>query len=165
LALAATAAALGIAVPDGAAQDPAVTVDPTSPSGTEYAIPIERSRQESTGRPPRPHRRGGAVYTSPRFGQGVSRGGGGGGETGTSESPSQSQSPSQSGPAQPAGPRPQPRKPARQKHPTASRRLPPAQPISASADDGPPWGLLFGLGVLAIGLGVGMTVRRLSQAS
>jgi hypothetical protein len=60
------AALLAVSLPAVAtAQDDGVTVDPDSPTGKEYAIPLERARQEAAGA------RGSGAET-PLFGEGVS---------------------------------------------------------------------------------------------
>jgi hypothetical protein len=57
-----------------AAQDePGVHVDPGSPAGKEYEIPLEGARQEATGG--RGQESGGGRAGAPLFGAGVSRGG------------------------------------------------------------------------------------------
>jgi hypothetical protein len=48
------------------AQEPGVTVDPGSPSGKEYALPVDRARQQASKSK---QKTGGA--TSPLFGEGV----------------------------------------------------------------------------------------------
>jgi hypothetical protein len=83
--------AVAATAPLASAQERGVTVDPDSPSGTEYAIPVERARDQASpdaGKPKAPGER-----SAPLFGEGVEadsdedevaavggRGGGGGGD-------------------------------------------------------------------------------------
>jgi hypothetical protein len=57
-------AALGLAAP-AAAQDDAPQVDPNSPAGTEYRLPVDRAREQASG--------GGSAApgAAPLFGEGV----------------------------------------------------------------------------------------------
>jgi hypothetical protein len=54
--VAAAVAALTAPVPVARAQEPGVTVDPSSPSGSEYSIPLDSTRNELGGRSPSSNR-------------------------------------------------------------------------------------------------------------
>jgi hypothetical protein len=61
--------ALALAAP-AQAQDP--QVDPDSPAGTEYQLPVDRAREQAGSRGSRGSRRaGGAAAEAPLFGEGV----------------------------------------------------------------------------------------------
>jgi hypothetical protein len=61
-----------LALPTAAqAQGPGVFVDPDSPAGTEYAIPLEEARRN--GAPDAEPRRGGGGADPPLFGEGITR--------------------------------------------------------------------------------------------
>jgi hypothetical protein len=61
-----------LALPTAAqAQGPGVFVDPDSPAGTEYAIPLEEARRQ--GAPDAEPRGGGGQAGPPLFGQGIER--------------------------------------------------------------------------------------------
>src|SRR4051812_12712791 len=53
------------------AQEPGVVVDPESPSGKEYAIPLERARGEADPRGPKSSAGASAAGASTLFGAGV----------------------------------------------------------------------------------------------
>jgi hypothetical protein len=53
------------------AQEPGVFVDPDSPAGTEYEIPLEAARRD--GAPDAERRGGGGQAAPPLFGQGIRR--------------------------------------------------------------------------------------------
>jgi hypothetical protein len=137
-------------VPGGAAaQEDGVIVDPNSPTGKEYAIPLDKARRDSgTSQPKRSSDSGsGSTSTSSepdRFGEGIA-------------------------PVPQTAPR---RKPVRRKvarhgaGPAAVAGIPPltgsAPLVSASTDSGGTLTLLIVLGVLAAG-GLGFALRRVAQ--
>ena len=59
--------AFAVFVPAAAAQEDGVTVDPGSPSGKEYALPIDRAREEAATR----DKKGSGSQKAPLFGEGV----------------------------------------------------------------------------------------------
>ncbi len=61
---------LAVTAPVAAAQEDEIFVDPDSPSGKEYALPIDRARQQSAPQAPR-RASGGAPQPAPLFGSGV----------------------------------------------------------------------------------------------
>jgi hypothetical protein len=64
---------VGLLLPGPAlAQDPGggVTVDPNSPSGTEYDIPVEKARRETDGKKKKSSVKAGG-QSAPLFGEGV----------------------------------------------------------------------------------------------
>ena len=64
--MALTGAVLCTASTAASAQDDGVVVDPDSPAGKEYAIPLERERENSASKPDKDDASGG------RFGEGIS---------------------------------------------------------------------------------------------
>ena len=56
-------------VPPAAAQNDDPQVDPDSPAGTEYQLPIDRAREQASGR----SRSTGSTGNAPLFGEGVER--------------------------------------------------------------------------------------------
>ena len=78
--------AFALIVPAAAAQEDGVTVDPGSPSGKEYALPIDRAREEAATR----DGKGDGSRKAPLFGEGVrgeGAGSGAGGDDRTSGGP------------------------------------------------------------------------------
>ena len=76
---------LVVAAPPAIARDDGVSVDPDSPAGVEYAVPLDQARRDATGTPG-----GGSAGTDhgqPLFGVGIERAsagsGGGGGAKGS----------------------------------------------------------------------------------
>lgn len=69
-ALTAVMAGLGALPTNAAAQEPGVTVDPGSPAGKEYALPIDTARREGQG-DGGAKSRGASPGTTPPFGQGI----------------------------------------------------------------------------------------------
>ncbi len=61
---------LALTASTAAAQEDGVTVDPRSPAGKQYALPIDQARRDATGGGPGDRRADGARPT-PAFGQGV----------------------------------------------------------------------------------------------
>jgi hypothetical protein len=58
-----------VAAPTSSAQDSGVFIDPDSPSGREYSIPLEEARREAGG--PAPGKVALGERTAPLFGEGV----------------------------------------------------------------------------------------------
>ena len=147
-------ALLGGAPAVAPAAEPGVIVDPGSPAAKEYAIPLEKARQDAGGgsssKSSGQSSDGQAQHAQP-FGEGISSG-------------SQSSTPKTS-------------RPAKRKAPTRTRRArqtPPRPPVppaaaedtslaSASAGSGTGWTLGIVFGVLVLGAGLGITLRRLSR--
>jgi hypothetical protein len=67
--LIAAVAVLAACAPAAAAQDGGIFVDPDSPTGKEYEIPLESARRAATGEHSKPVQPG--TRTAPLFGQGV----------------------------------------------------------------------------------------------
>jgi hypothetical protein len=63
------------------AQDSGVHVDPNSPAGKEYALPLDSARRDASGGA---SSGGSGGDSAPLFGAGISRGGGSSGESATS---------------------------------------------------------------------------------
>lgn len=86
LAFLATAVVLVGASP-AAAQEDGVTYDPDSPAGKEYALPLDRARDEATGNDRRTSQKGGSELfgagIKPASGAGSGSGSGASGATGT----------------------------------------------------------------------------------
>jgi len=123
-----------------AAQADEVFVDPQSPSGKEYAIPIDRARSEAAPKSKGP---ASGASQSPLFGDGV----------GTDDAPA-----SGNGSAA-ASERPGDRQPAAQPPPAVLR-------AQAAAPDGSANGVMLAVaaGVLLIGTLIGLFVRRRSAS-
>jgi len=71
--------ALGLAIPGAgaaSAQDRGVHVDPDSPAGKEYALPLDSARRDASGSP---NGTGATGQSAPLFGAGVSKATGSGG--------------------------------------------------------------------------------------
>ena len=134
------AAALALAAPPAAvAQDDGVFVDPDSPTGAEYDIPLERARRDATSDPgarEQPSR----SRTGPLFGEGISA---------------------------PAGAKPRPGANARAAAGRREQDLPASVEAAVIRPGGPEGGassalLIGGAGllVLALGAGGGVLLRR-----
>lgn len=61
---------LAVMAPVASAQDDEVIVDPDSPSGKEYELPIDRARERAAASTPKPASAAGA-RSAPLFGEGV----------------------------------------------------------------------------------------------
>jgi hypothetical protein len=160
--------AVAATAPLASAQERGVTVDPDSPSGTEYAIPVERARDEASrggGKPKAPGER-----SAPLFGEGIdadsdedeaAAGGasGGGGDGGRGKDSSRSDNQLRKADIMAAVPRD-----------LVPEELPRALVLSsAETDEAGLSGILLvlGLGVLtvALGLGAGLAIRRRRRGS
>src|SRR5215216_4332513 len=78
--------ALGLVVPGAgvaSAQDSEVHVDPDSPAGKEYALPLDSARRDACGSPDGTGGSGGTGQSAPLFGAGVSNATGSGGSEGS----------------------------------------------------------------------------------
>ena len=138
-----------------AAAEPGVIVDPDSPTGKEYAIPLDKARSDTGGssKPSRQTSDGVSQQAQP-FGQGV-------------EPASQDSQPSQASSA----PRRTTKRPVRHRRSRVRPVRAPAPPAaaenaslaSASAGSGTEWTLAIVFGVLVLGAGLGITLRRLSR--
>lgn len=67
---------LAVMAPVASAQDDEVIVDPDSPSGKEYELPIDRAREQAAASTPKPASAAGA-RSAPLFGEGVEPAGAG----------------------------------------------------------------------------------------
>ena len=148
-------ALLGLALlPQAAwAQDPGVEIDPDSPSGREYDIPLESARRDA-----QPGREHGAPVEqgereSPLFGAGIT--------------PKQ---PSGGKPAAGKAKRPEPA-PQRDATPAPRREVPAAVRAAATNPGAPAGGLgttalviLGGVLVLGVGVGAGLLARRATRS-
>lgn len=150
-----------VAAAPAAAQEPGVTIDPSSPSAKQYVLPLDSARRQADPAPkPSASGRGGSTSSAALFGAGVgrSRGSGGSGASG----PSNSRSASAGGRGSSAG-----------KHSTSRRRGGGATPLpavvrEAVAQPGAPGGgvgteaLVVGgaILVLLLGAGIGVAARR-----
>ena len=132
------------------AKDPPVFVDPDpdSPAGAEYAIPLDRARDEADGNSKR------STGSAPLFGEGISRSGeavgaqgGSGGSGGSGTGGSASDSSGGSGSGSGAG----------------AKVSVPAASDTAGASTGPT--ILIPLAVLALAGGVALLVARLRSRS
>jgi len=150
-------AALAVGIPGAAiAAEPGVHIDPGSPAGTEYALPLDQARHDAT--PP-----GGGHG-------GAGGGGGGGGGAGSSGSGGSTLfgagvvSPASSGSSRARG-RPGSSATAANRS-TARRQAGPALPAAASTNSGADTnqGLLLAIAVLAAGCLSGLAARRLGRA-
>ena len=161
-------ALLAIAAP-AAAQDDGVVVDPDSPSGKEYAIPLENERRlaDPGTEPGAPTQQG--ARTSPLFGAGISGSGTSGAGSGASGS-------SAAHPDAPASKRSGGRARARSRSgPAAGAERPdtPAVVRAAAGNPGAPTGgigtlLLIGAvgaGTLLVGGAAGLLLRRRANRS
>jgi hypothetical protein len=89
--LSAAALALGVVAPAAVAQtgpEPGVTVDPSSPAAKEYALPVDKAREDAQGKQSQKTKKKKASSRSSLFGEGVNgddnNNGGGGSTTTTS---------------------------------------------------------------------------------
>jgi hypothetical protein len=153
------------ACPAGAsAQAPGVHVDPESPTGREYDIPIERARREAAPTPGTAA--GGSRSTgAPLFGEGI---GDPSGSTGASAAGAQDLAAGSASSSRSSAAAASRRPPA----PATSRRraVPPVVAAAIRQPGAPPGGAgtslaIWGAGALVIGFGVlaGMLLRRRSR--
>jgi hypothetical protein len=148
---------LGVGAADAAAQGQGVTVDPESPSGKQYAIPLESARRQADPQSVRPTGPSGAGSAA-LFGEGVVVAG-----------RIKGQSRDGSGARQPGGKAP--RGTASNPSPASPRDVPVVVSIAASRPAAPDGGigmpvLVLGLGLLVvlIGAAAGVVIRRRSDA-
>jgi len=136
----------------GAAAEPGVIVDPNSPTGKEYAIPLDKARSD-TGGPSNPSRQtsDGVSQQAQPFGQGIER---------ASEDSQTSQAPRRTT-KRPVRTRRSRVRPVRSPAPPAAAEG--TSLASASAGSGTGWTLAIVFGVLVLGAGLGITLRRLSR--
>ena len=90
--LSAAALALGVVAPAAVAQtgpEPGVTVDPSSPAAKEYALPVDKAREDAQGKQSQKTKKKKSSSRSSLFGEGVKGddNDGGGGTTTTTTSP------------------------------------------------------------------------------
>ena len=132
-----------------AAAEPGVIVDPDSPTGKEYAIPLDKARSDTggTSKPSRQTSDGVSQQAQP-FGQGV-------------EPASQSSQAPRKATKRPVRTRRSRVRPVRAPAPLAAAEN--ASLASASAGSGTGWTLAIVFGVLVLGAGLGITLRRLSR--
>ena len=135
-----------------AAAEPGVIVDPDSPTGKEYAIPLDKARSDTggTSKPSRQTSDGVSQQAQP-FGQGVEP---------ASQSSQSSQAPRKAT-KRPVRTRRSRVRPVRAPAPLAAAEN--ASLASASAGSGTGWTLGIVFGVLVLGAGLGITLRRLSR--
>jgi hypothetical protein len=146
-------AMLAISPAIAAAAEEGVIVDPESPTGKEYAIPLDKARSD-TGGPSKPSRQtsdGVSQHAQP-FGEGITP------ATTTNASPA----PKRTRPAK------RPVRTRRSRVPPVQSPAPPAAAensslASASAGSGTGWSLGIVFGVLVLGAGLGIGLRRLSR--
>jgi hypothetical protein len=127
-----------LAAPPGASAQEGLTVDPDSPAGKEYVIPLDQARRDAVGdRSSVPVGRSSVPSSGepPLFGVGVGR-----------------QKAKRDRPGQAGGPKPGAREPARERE-QAGISLASAEP------DTPPVGL-FTTGLVILGLVLGFALRR-----
>ena len=162
------------------AQTPEVQVDPNSPAGTEYAIPLDKARQDAAGDKGTSGKRGGK---SDLFGAGIEKQS----EEPPPPPPAEATEAPEPVPAEPAeeqkSERPKKRSKDRPKKPSKEASNPSpaatssegddpaphktAAAVDAASDDGSP-GLVMGgiaVGVLGVGLLVGVGLRRLFRGA
>jgi hypothetical protein len=151
--------ALSAFAPAGAgAQD--VIVDPSSPTGREYAIPLDQARRDAGGTTAQPAR-------SPRRSSRSSGSNSGANTSGGGAEVASDPDPSRFGRGITAAPR---RARAPRRRPAAARR-PVAPPVVASrgvtdvkpADSGLDSGLLLALGIVGLGASLGLAARLLRR--
>jgi hypothetical protein len=148
------AAALVVGIPGAAiAAEPGVHIDPGSPAGTEYALPLDQARHDAT--PPSGGHAGGGS------------GGGGGSSSGSGGSTlfgagvvsrASSGSPRAGGGTRSSA--------TAAKRPTARQQAGPSLPAAASTGSGADTsqGVLLAIAVLAAGCLSGLAARRLGRA-
>ncbi len=143
---------LALFVPLAAAQDDEVQVDPDSPSGREYALPVDSARSQAAKGS---GTRRSAVQAAPLFGEGVRSGTGGG----ASDSAQADKTASQRGASDDADPD--------EDASSASRRAATANPETLRAQAAAPDGggsllviIGVGAGVLLAGGLIGLALRR-----
>jgi len=144
-----------LAASPASAQDPGVQVDPDSPSGREYDIPLASARRDAQ---PGVDRSAPATSAeTPLFGEGITT------------KDSSSSAPAKGGSRQP---RPRGKRPAKAPAPSRTVEPAPAAVRIAAANPGAPGGgagttALFVLGgvlVLGAGVGAGVLVKRASRS-
>jgi hypothetical protein len=163
--------------PAAAAQRGGASVDPDSPAGTEYAIPLEEARRQGAGggEPGADGRAGGGARGAPLFGEGIEpapsgQGSGGGSAGGDGESGSaggrlapngDGLAPNGGGEAGHAVGKARERRVSETDETARDRRD--AVALQAAADGGSDTLVTAGIaaGVLAVGLLVGFGLRRL----
>jgi hypothetical protein len=97
--LSAAALALGVVAPAAVAQtgpEPGVTVDPSSPAAKEYALPVDKAREDAQGKQSQKTKKKKSSSRSSLFGEGVNgddNNGSGGGTTTTSPTTTESTPP------------------------------------------------------------------------
>jgi hypothetical protein len=147
--------------PMAAAQGVGIQVDPNSPSGTEYQLPLERARQDAQQvGPPKKVRPG--ARTAPAFGEGI--------RTPPPSAPAPKNEGADRGRATTRGALKKRASGADVPQATTTEvPLPPPPPGAAKAAGGPGASLLgvgaIAAGVLALGAGIGLLLRRRTRAS
>jgi hypothetical protein len=133
-----------LALPAGAAAEEGVFVDPGSPAGKEYAIPLAQARRDASGD------QGSAPKASndaPLFGQGITR------RARSKPAAGRSGNSPAARPGAPEGDEPPSQLTAAERRELAS--------ASTAPGPGTGWTLALGLGAAALGVGLGLGLRRL----
>jgi outer membrane biosynthesis protein TonB len=173
-------AGLLLAMP-ASAQTPEVQVDPNSPAGTEYAIPLDKARQDAAGDKGTSGKRGGK--SEQLFGAGIEKQS----EEPPPPPPAEATEAPEPVPAEPAeeekSERPRKRSKDRPKKPSKEASNPSPTATSSEGDDSAPHktaaavdaasddgstGLVMGgiaVGVLGLGLLLGVGLRRLFRSA
>jgi hypothetical protein len=143
------------------AQQGGVFVDPDSPAGKEYAIPIEQARRQASGSPGGSAAEpGGRAAQAPLFGAGITREGasGGGGSSGAGSDTSGREANGNSTGSKRDGSTPK----GKSGNSTGVAANPGAAAVEASIDEGSTGLLTAGIaaGVLGLGLLFGFGLRR-----
>lgn len=147
--------------PAAGAQGVGIRVDPNSPSGTEYQLPLERARQDAQQvGPPKKVRPG--ARTAPAFGEGI--------RTPPPSARAPQNEGADRGRATMRGGAPKKRASGADVTRTATTEVPPPPPPAgaATAAGGPGTSLLgvgaIAVGVVALGAGIGLLLRRRTRA-
>lgn len=150
---------LALTAPLAAAQDDDVIVDPGSPSGKEYALPVDSARQQAAGKK---RTKGSAAQPAPLFGEGVedesaaAAAPGAGGPASGASSAGGSERGGSGGAKQEERARPQRERAGETLRAQAAT---PAGGIGIAAIAG------TGLGVVLVGAAIGLLLRRRSAAA